>query len=61
MKYYHYGSDEEIEDKETAFTCPECGESKDIDYNSDGNSEYKEYACLCNSCHNMWDFYRTDE
>ena len=56
-KYYHYGSDVEIDDKETAFTCPECGEKKDIDYNEDQN----EYACLCNICGNMWDFYKVKE
>jgi len=61
IRYYHLGSDNEIADRETALTCPECGESKDIDYNVAGNRTEKEYACLCNKCGHMWDFYTIDE
>lgn len=61
LRYFHYGSDEEIEDRESAFTCSECGENKEIEYNSDGKGKYTEYACLCNKCGHMWDVYRIDE
>lgn len=61
LRYYHLGSDNEIEDRKIALTCPECGESKDIDYNVSGDHGEKEYACLCNKCNNMWDFYEIEE
>ena len=50
LRYFHYGSDNEIEDRETAFTCPECGEKDDISYNTYDRHKEKEYSILCGKC-----------
>lgn len=63
MYHYFKNDGEELGSKKVAMTCPECGETEDIDYNLSGwqgESEtkctFREYACLCNKCETLFDF-----
>lgn len=44
LRYFHYGSDNEIEDRETAFHCPKCGfiEKKTVSLGAGGRVVYEE-------------------